>query len=64
MSITIDCGEGKHSVCSGYGTHHYLVPQLNDGKEFECACPCHKQQSKREDRRYRHTTNKRDRHRQ
>lgn len=41
MSVTVDCGEGKHSVCSGIGTHHYLIPQLNDGEPFKCQCPCH-----------------------
>lgn len=42
MSLTIDCGEGKHGICRGWGTHHYLIPQMDDGQEFECACPCHK----------------------
>lgn len=40
MSRTIDCGEGKHDVCSGSGTQPYLIPQ-EAGKEFSCECPCH-----------------------
>lgn len=42
MSLTIDCGEGKHDICRGRGKHHYLIPQENDGTEFICSCPCHK----------------------
>jgi len=41
MGITVDCGEGKHDLCCGFGSHHYLIPQLNDGGNFTCACPCH-----------------------
>lgn len=41
MSVTIDCGEGKHEICRGRGRQHYLMPQYDDGEEFECECPCH-----------------------
>jgi hypothetical protein len=41
LSLTIDCGEGRHQVCRGAGTQHYLVPQYDDGTEFACACKCH-----------------------
>jgi hypothetical protein len=42
MSLTIDCGEGRHApVCRGAGTEHYLIPQHDDGTEFVCACRCH-----------------------
>ncbi len=40
MALTIDCGEGKHDVCSGSGTDVYLFPQ-ESGKRFTCACRCH-----------------------
>jgi hypothetical protein len=40
MSVTIDCGEGKHTVCSGSGTQPYLIPQ-EAGPRFFCGCPCH-----------------------
>lgn len=42
MSVTIDCGEGRHDVCLGAGTQHYLIPQLNDGERFDCSCGCHR----------------------
>jgi hypothetical protein len=42
MSLTIDCGEGRHApICRGAGTEHYLIPQHDDGQEFVCACRCH-----------------------
>jgi hypothetical protein len=43
MSLTIDCGEGRHfPICVGTGTERYLMPQDNDeGDEFVCACGCH-----------------------
>jgi hypothetical protein len=42
MSLTIDCGEGRHApICRGAGTEHYLIPQHDDGTEFVCACKCH-----------------------
>lgn len=40
MSVTVDCGEGRHDVCSGSATKTYLIPQL-DGERFECGCYCH-----------------------
>lgn len=40
MSITIDCGEGKHKTCSGSGTQPYLIPQ-EAGDRFYCGCSCH-----------------------
>lgn len=40
VSVTIDCGEGKHEVCSGSGDQPYLIPQ-DAGPRFECGCPCH-----------------------
>lgn len=40
MSLTIDCGEGKHTVCSGSGTDVYLIPQ-ESGDRFYCGCGCH-----------------------
>lgn len=54
MSLTIDCGEGKHDICSGTGRHHYLIPQLNDGEEFECACSCHKKEKEKAEDGVRH----------
>lgn len=41
MSVTIDCGEGRHAVCCGSGSDPYLIPQ-EAGEEFPCRCPCHK----------------------
>jgi hypothetical protein len=43
MSLTIDCGEGRHfPICTGTGTERYLMPQQNDpNDEFVCACGCH-----------------------
>jgi hypothetical protein len=41
MSVTIDCGEGRHGLCVGYGESPYLFPQLA-GDTFTCACHCHK----------------------
>jgi hypothetical protein len=41
VSLTVDCGEGSHAVCRGAGKEHYLIPQLDDGEEFVCACRCH-----------------------
>lgn len=38
--MTVDCGEGKHELCIGWGTETYLFPQL-DGDRFECRCWCH-----------------------
>lgn len=42
--MTVDCGEGKHDLCIGWGDYSYLFPQLA-GERFECRCSCHKQQS-------------------
>ena len=38
--MTIDCGEGKHDLCIGWGTSQHLIPQ-EDGERFECECGCH-----------------------
>jgi hypothetical protein len=38
--MTIDCGEGRHLVCSGEGTDVYRIPQ-EGGVRFACACSCH-----------------------
>ena len=43
MSVTIDCGEGKHDLCVGWAKQTYLFPQY-DGERFECDCPCHKRE--------------------
>ena len=41
MSVTIDCGEGRHTACCGSGSDPYLIPQ-DAGEEFPCRCQCHK----------------------
>ena len=44
MSITVDCGEGKHTVCRGKGRTAYMFPQEDrdyDEPEFNCGCRCH-----------------------
>lgn len=44
MSVTVDCGEGKHDLCSGRGRTAYLFPQESpepDEPSFYCGCPCH-----------------------
>lgn len=40
MSLTVDCGEGKHDLCTGSGDQPYLVPQ-DAGPRFACGCRCH-----------------------
>jgi hypothetical protein len=39
-TTTIDCGEGKHDLCIGWGTDSYLIPQ-RAGERFDCGCSCH-----------------------
>lgn len=44
MSVTVDCGEGKHDLCTGTGRTAYLIPQESRGFDeppFNCGCPCH-----------------------
>lgn len=44
MAITVDCGEGKHKLCSGRGHTAYLFPQESiplDKPAFHCGCWCH-----------------------
>jgi hypothetical protein len=44
MSVTVDCGEGKHDLCAGTGRTAYLFPQESRDlgqKPFACGCPCH-----------------------
>ena len=44
MSITVDCGEGKHDLCVGKGRTAYLFPQESRGTDeppFACGCRCH-----------------------
>ena len=42
MALTIDCGEGKHDVCSGTITGaSYLFPQTADEPPRPCRCDCH-----------------------
>lgn len=44
MSITVDCGEGRHDLCSGQGHTAYLFPQESrdlDRPPFDCGCRCH-----------------------
>lgn len=44
MSVTVDCGEGKHSLCSGQGRTAHLFPQesrSHDEPAFFCGCRCH-----------------------
>lgn len=44
MSVTVDCGEGKHDLCVGYGHTAYLFPQDSrdlDEPPFNCGCVCH-----------------------
>jgi hypothetical protein len=42
--ITVDCGEGKHDLCTGTGHKAYLIPQESrepDEPPFNCGCRCH-----------------------
>lgn len=44
MSLTVDCGEGKHDLCAGTGHTAYLFPQESRGyaePPFNCGCRCH-----------------------
>lgn len=44
MSVTVDCGENKHDLCTGTGRTAYLIPQDSrslDEPEFNCGCTCH-----------------------
>lgn len=44
MSITIDCGEGKHDLCIGTGRSAYMFPQEDrfpPDPPFYCGCQCH-----------------------
>jgi hypothetical protein len=44
MSVTVDCGEGKHTLCGGTGRIAYLFPQESRGYDeppFACGCECH-----------------------
>lgn len=39
--LTIDCGEGKHNLCIGWGTERYPDATRRGGERFTCGCPCH-----------------------
>lgn len=44
MATTVDCGEGRHQVCTGRGYTAYLIPQDSrrlDEAPFYCGCQCH-----------------------
>lgn len=44
MSVTLDCGENKHDLCTGTGRQAYLVPQEDrwpPDPPFNCGCTCH-----------------------
>lgn len=44
MPITVDCGEGKHDLCTGTGRTAYLISQESRGYDeppFYCGCHCH-----------------------
>lgn len=44
MGVTVDCGEGKHTICSGRGHTAYLFPQESvpwGEPAFYCGCGCH-----------------------
>lgn len=44
MAVTVDCGEGKHTLCVGEGHVAYLFPQESRGSDeppFSCGCQCH-----------------------
>lgn len=41
MAKTIDCGEGKHDLCTGTGTRAWMFPQEDDPDGFACGCACH-----------------------
>lgn len=44
MAVTVDCGEGKHALCTGRGRIAYLFPQESRGRDeppFYCGCACH-----------------------
>lgn len=44
MAVTVDCGEGKHALCTGSGRTAYLFPQesrSHDEPPFDCGCRCH-----------------------
>lgn len=44
MAKTVDCGEGKHDLCTGRGHTAYLFPQESrdhDEPPFYCGCKCH-----------------------
>jgi len=51
LGLTIDCGEGKHDLCIGWGRAHYLIPQLGN-ERFDCGCPCHKKEGSVSEVRY------------
>jgi len=44
VSVTVDCGEGKHALCTGRGHTSYLFPQESrelSEPPFDCGCRCH-----------------------
>lgn len=44
MSVTVDCGEGKHDLCTGTGRQAYMFPQEDrwpPDPPFNCGCQCH-----------------------
>lgn len=44
MSLTVDCGEGRHNACTGHGRTAYMFPQESRGRDeppFARGCVCH-----------------------
>lgn len=41
MNVTQMCGSGSHEACTGWGTHHFNHPELDNGSTFTCACGHH-----------------------
>lgn len=41
MSISQHCGDGDHTQCNGWSSHHYEHPEEDTSLKFTCACGCH-----------------------